>query len=91
MRLPAVLLLAVVLVVAAATADHAWKTHRANDAERREWYCAHAGTRCGGPSSASIERHWNQRELVYELVGAGLLTAAATVAVHRLDRRWRRS
>jgi hypothetical protein len=91
MRLSAALLLAAALLAGAAFADHRWKDSRANHAQVLEWYCTHRGTKCGGPSSAAIERHWNQRELVYEIVGAGLLAAAATVGVHRLDRRWRRA
>ena len=90
-RLAAALLLATALIAGIAAVDHAWKSHRSNRAQVLEWYCSHQGTHCGGPSSAVIERHWNERELVYEIVGAALLATAATVAVHGLDRRWRES
>jgi hypothetical protein len=84
--LPAALLACALILAAVAAVDHDWKKRRSNHAQVGEWYCAHQGTRCGGPSSAAIERHWNERELVYEIFGAALLAAAATVAVHRLDR-----
>jgi hypothetical protein len=89
MRLPLALAAAAILVAGLGIADHTWKGRRGNRAQLREWYCVHQGTRCGGPSSAAIERHWNERELAYEIVVVGLLTVATTVAVHRLDRRWR--
>ncbi len=91
MRLPAALLAAAVLVAGIAVVDHRNESGRGNHAELLEWYCSHDGTHCGGPSSASIERHWNERELAYEIVFVALVTAAATVALYRLDRRWRRA
>jgi hypothetical protein len=62
------LLLLVLVVGLIAIADHSNKTARNNHAELLEWYCTHRGTRCGGPSSASIERHWNERQRAYEVV-----------------------
>jgi hypothetical protein len=91
MRLSLALLAAATLVAGLGIADRTWKGRRVNHAELREWYCVHQGTRCGGPAPSAIERHWNHRELVYEIVVTGLLAAAATVAVHRLDRGWRRA
>jgi hypothetical protein len=91
MRLPAVLLMAAVLLAGVAAADHTWKNRRSNRAQLLEWYCEHRGTHCGGPSSARIEHHWNERELVYEIGGVALLVVAATLAVHRIDHRWRRA
>jgi hypothetical protein len=54
-----------VLLGMAAIVDHHVKRTRINRAEVAEWYCAHQGVRCGGPSSEAIERHWNERELGY--------------------------
>ena len=89
MRSLLVLVAAAIFVGGLGIADHTWKGRRANRAELRHWYCVHQGTSCGGPSSAAIERRWNHRELAYEIVVVGLLAAATTMAVHRLDRRWR--
>ena len=50
-----------------AIADHRHKSAAGDRAELAEWYCTHLGTRCGGPSSAAIERRWNERELGYEV------------------------
>jgi hypothetical protein len=56
-------------------------------AERLEWFCAHQSTHCGGPSSAQIEDHWNERQLGYEIAVVALgLTAVARVVV-RAPRR----
>jgi hypothetical protein len=64
-----------------AVVDHRDKTARMNRAERSEWYCTHTATRCGGPSSAGIERRWNRREVGYmilfgALVGSGAICLA---------------
>src|SRR4051794_32253679 len=71
----------------AAVLDHHWKESRAHNAEVREWYCAHLGKRCAGPSSATIERHWNERELAYEtlvvILGGGSLGWSAILESRR--------
>lgn len=69
----------------AAIVDHRNKTARSNRAELSEWYCTNTGTRCGGASSAAIERHWNQRELGYE-VAVTLLGAFGAASVVRAIR-----
>jgi len=56
----------------AAIADHWNKQSRALKAELLEWYCAHEGTHCGGPSSERIEAHWNSRQFAYEIAVSGL-------------------
>ena len=56
----------------AAIADHRNKGSRLDKAEVLEWYCAHDGTHCGGPSSERIEAHWNERELGYVIAVSGL-------------------
>jgi hypothetical protein len=66
-------LAATFLISIAAIADHHWKDARAHRAELAEWYCAHQGTRCGGPSSQGIEARWNRREFGYEIAVATLL------------------
>lgn len=83
-----VCLLAAAVLGVAAVADHRNKQARIDRAELAEWYCAHAGTRCGGASSAEIERHWNERQLAYEwsiiaLGGLGTLRVAAPGILRR--------
>lgn len=87
MRLSAVLLAIAFLIGLTAIADHRWKQRRMNQAEVGEWYCAHIGTRCGGVSSAGIERHWNERQLGYEIVVSVIGAAGVVVAVLRARRR----
>ena len=76
----------------AAIADHRNKQSRAIKAEVLEWYCAHDGTHCGGPSSARIEAHWNKRQLGYEIAVSGLggfailLFIGSTLRVTRVHR-----
>ena len=72
------LLLLALVIGLIAIADHTNKTARSNHAELLEWYCTYRGTRCGGPSSASIERHWNERQMAYEVVVV-VLAAGAVV------------
>jgi hypothetical protein len=68
--------LALAAVIAlAAVLDHRNKAARMNRAERSEWYCENLATRCHGPSSASIERHWNEREAGYEIVFGALVVS----------------
>jgi hypothetical protein len=81
-------------IALAAVLDHDNKAARMNRAERSEWYCEHLATRCHGPSSASIERHWNEREAGYKiafgaLVVSGVLCLALRDAAgqRRLDDR----
>jgi len=69
-------LIALALVIGLiAIADHTNKRARMNHAELLEWYCAHQGTRCGGPSSSAIERHWNERQTAYEILVSVLAAA----------------
>lgn len=70
-----------------AIADHRWKQRRINRAELSAWYCRNEGVLCGGPSPFAMERHWNQRQVGYEIGVTLLGTAAALVAVRRLGRR----
>lgn len=56
----------------AAIADHRNKGSRTGKAEVLEWYCAHDGTQCGGPSSKRIEADWNERELGYVIAVSAL-------------------
>jgi|GEM_PF-6815346 len=58
--------LAAGLIGFVAIADHWYKGRRIDRAEIASWYCAHDGTRCGGPSPYAMERRWNQRQLAYE-------------------------
>jgi hypothetical protein len=69
----------------AAIVDHHQKNVRTNRAELAEWYCTHAGTRCGGPSSAVMERRWDEREVGYEIaVGClGVFGTASLVGSRR--------
>jgi hypothetical protein len=71
----------------AAIADHVNKQSRMNKAEILEWYCAHDGTRCGGPSSERIEAHWNGRQLGYEIAVVGLSGVALLLVARRTLRR----
>jgi hypothetical protein len=68
-------LIVAVAIALSAVLDHRDKTARMNRAERSEWYCENLGTRCGGASSASIERHWNERESGYTLAFGMLATS----------------
>jgi hypothetical protein len=70
-----------------AIGDHLWKQHRMNHAELLEWYCVNKGTHCGGPSSDAIERHWNQRQLGYEVAVVVIGGAAVALAAARARRR----
>jgi hypothetical protein len=83
----AVCALAALLVGVAAVVDHRNEKSRGNAAQVREWYCAHDGTRCGGASSAAIERHWEVRERVYEVATVVLVAAAGVFAVRHFRRR----
>ena len=69
-----------VVVALAGVLDHRNKQQRENKAESAEWYCAHTGTQCGGPSSARIEARWERRERAYEVV----LVACGGVALGSL-------
>ena len=81
---PLVLLLCAVAIVG--VVDHREKQRRADRAELAEWYCAHEGMRCGGVSSANIERRWNEREVVYK-VAIGVLAVAASASALGLGLR----
>lgn len=78
------LALAVLLGVFAAV-DHRAKAARSNRAELAEWYCTNRGTRCGGSSSAAVERQWNGRETRYEVALAvfGAVGVASLVGSRR--------
>jgi hypothetical protein len=75
------------LIGVAAIIDHIDKGHRMNRAERLEWYCAHQGTHCGGPSSERIENDWNERQLGYEIAVAAIGGGALARVVIRERRR----
>lgn len=85
--LPFLCLAVAALIALAAIADHRWKQHRINRAEVDEWYCIHTGMRCGGASSAAIERHWNERQLGYEVAVSVLGAAGLALGVYRAIRR----
>jgi hypothetical protein len=70
--------LAAGLIGVVAIADHGYKTRRIDRAEIASWYCAHDGSRCGGPSPYVMERRWNQRQLAYE-AAVGVLGGLAIV------------
>jgi hypothetical protein len=74
------------LIVIGAILDHRWKQMRLNRAEISAWYCVHQGARCGGPSAARIERHWNERQLGYEIAAAGLAVAGLIAAARQARR-----
>ncbi len=74
------------LICVAAVADHRDKQSRIDRAEVAEWYCTHLGTRCGGPSSESIERHWNERQLGYEIAASVFGAFAIAIGVYRTAR-----
>jgi hypothetical protein len=74
------------LIGVGAIVDHRHKQGRINRAEVAEWYCTNRGTRCGGPSSARIEKHWNQRQWGYEIAVAALGGVAIVRFVYRLAR-----
>jgi hypothetical protein len=65
------------LIIPLGLIDHHHKQLRMNKAEVGEWYCAQLGTRCHGPSSASIEDHWNTREACYVALLVALTSFAA--------------
>jgi hypothetical protein len=75
------------LIGLAAIIDHIDKGHRMDRAERLEWYCAHQGTHCGGPSSERIENDWNKRQLGYEIAVIAIGGAALARIVVRERRR----
>jgi hypothetical protein len=70
-----------------AIADHRNKAARMNRAEVAEWFCAHEGTRCGGPSSRRIEEHWNERQWGYEIAVTALAGFAVIRFAYRVTRR----
>jgi hypothetical protein len=70
-----------------AVVDHHEKGTRIDHAEVLAWYCAHDGTRCGGPSPARMEARWNQRQTAYEW-GAALFGVAGLLCVIRPERLW---
>ena len=67
----------------AAIGDHRNKASRMIKAEVLEWYCAHDGTHCGGPSSEGIETRWNERQVGYEIAVGWLGGAAVLLLVGR--------
>jgi hypothetical protein len=74
------------LIGVAAIVDHRWKQARIDRAHVSEWYCFHDGTQCGGPSSSSIEKHWNERQEGYEIAVVALGGFALVRFVYRLAR-----
>jgi len=73
-------------IVVAAIADHSNKGSRIYEAEVLEWYCAHEGTHCDGPSSERIETGWNERELGYEIAVGALSGFAILLFAAKLRR-----
>jgi hypothetical protein len=86
LALPIACLVLAGVVGLAAVADHRHKAARLNRVEISEWYCAHHGTRCGGPSSERIENRWNTRQWIYEGAVGGLAATALVVGGWRLRR-----
>ena len=70
-----------------AIADHRNKPRRIESRRAPEWFCAHQGTRCGGPSSDRIEEQWNERQWAYEIAVIGLAGFAVVRFAYRLARR----
>lgn len=66
-RLPLVALALAGLIGLAAITDQHVKQKAIGRAQLAEWYCLHRSTRCGGPSSARIEAHWQRRQWAYEI------------------------
>jgi hypothetical protein len=85
--MPLALLAVAGVIGGLAVADHRWKQRRIDAVQVDEWYCSHRGTRCGGASSAAIERRWNERQLGYEIVVSALGAAALALAAFRGPRR----
>jgi hypothetical protein len=77
------------LIGVAAIADHHWKQSRMDRVEVSEWYCRHVGTRCGGASSARLERRWNERQRGYEIAVAAV-GGLALVRIALVEARRRR-
>jgi len=77
----AVCLTLAVAIALTAVLDHHNKAARMNRAERSEWYCEKLATRCHGPSSASIERHWNEREAGYKVAFGALVVSGVLCLV----------
>lgn len=67
-----------------AIADHRDKQRRIDRAQVGEWYCAHVGTECYGPSSEKIERHWQERQWGYEIAVVALSAFALVRFGYRL-------
>jgi hypothetical protein len=86
-RAPVVLLAIALLVGVVAIADHRWKQRRIERVEVEDWFCRHRGIDCTRASVRTMERHWNERQVVYEVVVASLGIAGITLAARRaLDR-----
>jgi hypothetical protein len=79
--IPLVFLAAALVVGLVAIGDHWWKQQRIDRAELAEWYCRHDGTECNGPVWRTLEAHWQDRQVAYEVaVGALFLAAVASGA-----------
>jgi hypothetical protein len=92
LRLPLSCLLVAGLIGIAAIVDHRNKMSRLYRAEVAEWFCAHQGKRCGGPSSDGIEASWQARQWGYEIAvvvigGFGVVALGRRVLRRRLESR----
>jgi hypothetical protein len=83
----AVTIVLLVGIGAAGVVDHTLKTRHMNRAEVSEWYCEHAQTRCGGPSSSRLEDAWNRRERGYQ-VALGVVAAVGALTIVARKRRF---
>ena len=62
-----------------AVVDHRDKQRRIDRAQLDEYFCVHAGVRCGGPAWRTIEHRWQIRQYGYQAaVGVLVLTALAS-------------
>jgi hypothetical protein len=85
--LPLVSLGLAALIAVAALVDHSWKQRRIYRVEVAAWYCEHQGLDCEHTSWAAIERHWNQRQLAYEIAVALFGASGLVLAAYRRARR----
>ncbi len=93
-RLAAAAGVAALLIGALAMLDHSWKNRRMEGHYVDTWYCEYRGIRCDRPQVTTMERHWQQREIVYRIlfgIAAYSALGAAAVAAAGQGRRpgWR--
>ena len=83
---PLALLAAALVLGGVAFADHWWKQQRIDRAEVADWYCRHRGVDCGATSWRTLEAHWQDRQVGYE-IAVCLLGLAAVGTAARPARR----